>query len=43
MRIVTITFHDFDIETGAIANRERLGDELLSTLEARSNHLTQLL
>jgi uncharacterized protein (TIGR03083 family) len=28
---------------GAIANRERLGDDLLSTLEARSNHLTQLL
>lgn len=28
---------------GAIANRERLGDELLSALEARTSHLTQLL
>lgn len=28
---------------GAIANRERLGGKLLSTLEARSSHLTQLL
>ena len=28
---------------GAIANRERLGDNLLSTLEARTNHLIQLL
>jgi uncharacterized protein (TIGR03083 family) len=28
---------------GAIANRERLGDDLLSTLEARSNHLNRLL
>ena len=28
---------------GAIANRERLGDRLLSTLEARANHLNQLL
>ncbi len=28
---------------GAIANRKRLGGELLSTLEARTNHLTQLL
>lgn len=28
---------------GAIANRERLGDKLLSILEARSNHLNQLL
>ena len=28
---------------GAITNRERLGDSLLSTLEARTNHLTQLL
>ena len=28
---------------GAIANRERLGGNLLSTLEARTNHLTQLL
>ena len=28
---------------GAIASRERLGGSLLSTLEARTNHLTQLL
>ena len=28
---------------GAIANRVRLGDKLLSTLEARTNHLIQLL
>ena len=28
---------------GAIANRERLGGEFLSALEARTNHLTQLL
>ena len=28
---------------GAIANRERLGDGLLSALEARTNHLVQLL
>lgn len=28
---------------GAIANRERLGDKLLATLEARANHLNQLL
>jgi uncharacterized protein (TIGR03083 family) len=28
---------------GAIANREKLGSELLSALEARTNHLTQLL
>ena len=28
---------------GAVANRERLGGKLLSALEARTNHLTQLL
>lgn len=28
---------------GAIANRQRLGDKLLPTLEARTNHLNQLL
>jgi len=28
---------------GAIANREKLGGELLSTLEARTNHLVELL
>jgi len=29
--------------SGAIANREKLGGELLSTLEARTNHLVELL